>query len=154
MFTICLFVWAMVAFILSVIRKIINKMIYGDKYEDIDQFMSDSNIGARKRRNIRNHLFVIYGIINSVIQGEAGCVDIQIYDLVQAFDALWLEDCLNDVYDALPQDKRDDKLALLYEINNHNKVAINTAVGQTERMDINNVLTQGGTWGSLLYSNH
>ena len=38
--------------------------------------------------------------------------------------------------------------------NNHNKVAINTAVGQTERMDINNVLTQGGTWGSLLCSNH
>ena len=83
-----------------------------------------------------------------------GCIDIQIYDIVQAFDALWLDDCLNDVYDALPDDKRDDKLALLYEVNKHNKVAVNTAVGQTERVDIHKVVTQGGTWGSMLCSNH
>ena len=89
-----------------------------------------------------------------VIHGEAGCIDIQIYDIIQAFDALWLDDCLNDIYDALPVDKRDDKLALLYEINKHNKVAVNTAVGQTERVDIHKVVTQGGTWGSLLCSNH
>ena len=31
-------------------------------------------------------------------------------------------------------------------------MAVNTAVGQTERMDINKVVTQGGTWGSLLCS--
>ena len=129
-------------------------MVYRDEYDDIDHFMSDSNIGARKKRNVRNHLFVVYGIINSVVHGESGCVDIQIYDLVQAFDALWVDECLNDVYDALPDAKRDDKLALLYEINKHNKVAVNTAVGQTERFPINKVVTQGSTWGSLLCSNH
>ena len=80
---------------------------------------------------------MIYAIINSVIQGEAGCTDIQIYDLVQAFDALWLDDCLNDVFDALPVEKKDDKLALLYDINKQNKVAVNTAVGQTDRIDVN-----------------
>ena len=72
-------------FILSVFRKMIDKMIYHDKYDDIDHFMSDSNIGARRHKNIRKHVYVIYAIINSVIQGEAGCIDIQIYDLVQAF---------------------------------------------------------------------
>ena len=88
------------------------------------------------------------------MQGETGCIDIQIYDLIQAFDALWLDDCLNDIYDALPVDQRDDKLALIYEINKTNKVAVNTAGGQTERIDINKVVMQGGTWGSLLCSNH
>ena len=116
--------------------------------------MSDSNIGARRKKNIPNHLFVIYGIINSVIQGEAGCIDIQIYDIIQAFDRLWLDDYLNDIYDSLPPSQRDDKMALLYEINKRNKVAVNTAVGQTERVEINKVVTQGGTWGSLLCSNH
>ena len=48
------------------------------------------------------------------------------------FDALWLDDRLNDVFDALPNDERYDKVALLYEINKHNKVAVNTSVGQTE----------------------
>ena len=131
-----------------------DKLVYEDDYEFLDLFMSDSNIGARKRKNVRNHLFIIHGIINSVIQGESGCIDVQVYDLVQAFDALWLDDCINDVYDALPDDKRDDKLALLYDLNKHNKVAVNTAVGQTERFDINKVVTQGSTWGSLLCSNH
>ena len=129
-------------------------MIYSDEYEDVDQFMSDSNIGARKKKSVRNHLFIVYGIINSVIKGEAGCIDIQIYDLIQAFDALWLEDYLNNIYDALPSAKRDDKLALLYNVNMENKVAVNTPVGQTERFDINKVVTQGSTWGSLLCSNH
>ena len=60
-------------------------------YPDIEESMSDSNIGARRHKNVRNHLFVIHGIVNSVVYGEDDCVDIQIYDLVQAFDALWLK---------------------------------------------------------------
>ena len=132
-------------FILSIFRKIADKMVYQDKYE---------NIGARKRKNIRNHLFGIYAIINSIVQGNSECIDIQIYDLVQAFDSLWLEDCLNDVYDALDEDSKDDKIALLYNINKKNKVAINTAMGQTDRVEVDRIVTQGGTWGSLLCSNH
>ena len=104
-------------FILSIFRKIADKLIYQDKYEKTDIYMSDSNIGARRMKNIRNHLFVIHAIINSFVQGNSECIDIQIYDLVQAFDSLWLEDCLNDVYDALDKDTKDDKVALLYDIN-------------------------------------
>ena len=72
----------------------------------------------------------------------------------KAFDSLWLEDCLNDVYDALDEESRDDKVALLYDINKKNRVAVKTAVGQTDRIEVNNIVTQGGTWGSLLCSNH
>ena len=39
-------------FKLSVIRTIMDTMIYNDEYEKIDENMSDSNIGARKNRNI------------------------------------------------------------------------------------------------------
>lgn len=111
-------------FILTVFRKIFDKLIYNDKYEDIDTGMSDSNIGARKQKNIKNHLFIVYGIINSVLNEENFCIDISVYDLEKAFDALWLEDCLNDLYDTLPEDQHDDKLALVYESNRNNLVAI------------------------------
>ena len=57
-------------FILSSLRKILDKLIYLDKFEEIDGNMSSSNIGARKGRNIKDHLFLIYGIINSVIKGN------------------------------------------------------------------------------------
>ena len=53
--------------------------------------MTDSNIGARSGRNIKDHLLIIHGIINSVIRGDDDCIDIQIYDIQKAFDALWLE---------------------------------------------------------------
>ena len=91
-------------FILSVLRKILDKLIYNDKYQDIDNGMSDSNIGGRRNKNIKNHLFVVYGIINSTLHEEKTCIDICIYDLEKA---LWLEDCLIDLYDTLPEEKRD-----------------------------------------------
>ena len=140
-------------FILTSLKRILDKLIYVDKYSDIDQNMSDSNIGARRGRNIKNHLFMIYGIINSVVRGNEDCIDIQIYDIEKAFDGLWLEDCLNDVYDSVSPIMRDDKLALLYESNKKNMVAIKTAVGMTDRINIPNIVQQGGTWGPGLCSN-
>ena len=83
---------------LSVFRKIIDGLIYKEKYPLVDAAMTDSNIGARKKKNIKNHLFIIYGVINSVLKGENACIDIQIYDLVKAFDVLWLADSMNPRY--------------------------------------------------------
>ena len=71
------------------------------------------------------------------------------YDLEQAFDALWLEDTLNDLYDALPDHARDDKLALVYETNISNLVAVNTPAGQTERVSIPTIVQQGSGWGPM-----
>ena len=73
-------------FKLSCIRTILDKLIYLDKYDHIDSKMSDANVGARRGRNIRNHLFIANGILNSVKNKELQKVDVQIYDLKQAFD--------------------------------------------------------------------
>ena len=105
-------------FILVILRKILDKLIYGDKNDHIAGGMSDSNIGAQRKKNIKNHLFVVHGVINAVIKDGKSCIDIQIYDLVQVFDALWLADCMNDLYDTIPAQQRDEKLALMYEGNN------------------------------------
>ena len=140
-------------FVVSVMRMILDGLIYEEKYPDVDKNMSDSNIGARKNRNIRNHLFMVYGAINSVLNGQDDCMDIQIYDVEKCFDALWLEDCMTDLYDTLPQQARDDKLALVYQMNTENSVAINTDVGQTEKVTITNIGLQGGKWEPFQCSN-
>ena len=54
-------------------KKILDRLIYVDNYDDIDKKMSDSNIGARKQRNIKDHLLIIHGVINSVIRGNEEC---------------------------------------------------------------------------------
>ena len=84
---------------------------------------------------------------------EGKCVDIQIYDILKAFDALWLEDCMNDIYDSLPSEQQDDKVALIYEVNRTNLMAVNTSVGLTDRVEISRVVTQGGVFRSLKCSN-
>ena len=131
----------------------IDKLIYTEKYPLLDENMTNSNVGARKKRNIKNHLFIIHGIINSVVNGQEECVDIHIYDLVKAFDALWVADCMNDLWDTLPAQARDDRLGLLYQSTRTNMVAVNTAVGQTERVNIPEIAQQGGTWGPMMCSN-
>ena len=140
-------------FILTVMKKMLDKLIYEDNYKEIDKNMSDCNIGARRKRNIKDHLLIIHGIINAVVKGDEECIDVQIYDIEKAFDALWLEECLNDIFDNLPAENKNDKLSLLYESNKKNMVAIKTAVGLTKKTNMPNIVQQGGIWGPLLCSN-
>ena len=140
-------------FVVSVMRMILDSLLYQDKYPVLDKNMSCSNIGARKDRNVRDHLFVVNGIINSVLNGESAPVDIQIYDVEKCFDALWLEDCMLDIYETLPSEMRDDKISLIYEMNKENYVAVKTAVGITDRILLPNLVMQGGKWGPLKCSN-
>ena len=82
-------------------------------------------------------------------------VDLQIYDLVKAFDVLWLDDTMNVLWETLPPEARDDRLGLVYQTNVavNNNVAVNTGVGQTSRVNIPEIVTQGGTWGPMMCSN-
>ena len=65
-------------FVVSAIRMILDSLIYQEKFPLFDEYMSYSNIGARSNRNIRDHLFVIYGVINSVVNGSDDNVYIQV----------------------------------------------------------------------------
>ena len=115
--------------------------------------MSDSNVGARKNQNIRNHLFILYAVINSVLKTKDKCIDIQIYDLVKAFDNLWLEDSMIDLVDSTEESNQNDKLALVYKASEANLIAVKTPMGLTERVNMPLITLQGGTWGPMGCSN-
>ena len=101
-------------FVVSVLRMILDSIIYQEKYPLVDSRMSDLNIVARKNRNIRDHLFIVYAIINSVVNGNEEPVDVCAYDAEKCFDALWAQECIHDMWDA---GCRDDKLSLLHKEN-------------------------------------
>ena len=65
-----------------VLKKIFDKLIYEEKYPFVEDNMFDSNIGARRGKSVKNHLFILYGIINSVLV-EGTCIDIQVYDFIK-----------------------------------------------------------------------
>ena len=68
-------------------RSIMDNLVYNDYYETIDHSMSDSNVGGRKGKNIRDNLFVVYGIINYALQ-ETIELDVNLYDLEKCFDSM------------------------------------------------------------------
>ena len=127
------------------------KLIYFDKYSTINENMSDSQVGGRKGKNVRNHIWVLNGIISDVLATKKKTpIDIQIFDYKQCFDSLWMQECLSDLYNS---GVTDDKLSLLYNINNHVKIAVKTPAGRTNREDIYNVITQGDVFGPILCTN-
>ena len=137
-------------FVVAILRSILMRMIYLDYYTLLDESMSDSQVGARKGKNIRNHIWIVNGIISDVLSSKKKKpIDIQIFDYKQCFDSLWLQECLNDLYSA---GLNDDKFALLYNVNSRVNIAVKTPVGKTDRQDIRNVITQGDVFGPIFCS--
>ena len=46
-------------------------------------------------------------------EGKQVCIDIQMYDLMHAIDALWLADCMNGLFDTLLVTEQYNKLAMM-----------------------------------------
>ena len=137
-------------FCVSVLRYILMRLIYNQKYPEIDINMFDCQKGARKMKGCRNNIFIINGIIHDVMSSKRkGPVVLQIYDYKQMFDAIVLEQALTDIYD---YGLNDDNLSLIYQANNDVRMAVNTPSGLTERQRLKNVVLQGDTFGSILAS--
>ena len=67
-------------FLVTIFRSILMRLIYGDKYNIIDSNMSDSQVGGRKGKNVRNHIWIMNGIICDVLSNKRKTpIDIQIF---------------------------------------------------------------------------
>ena len=133
-------------FRVPIFRTILDRLIFNDEYDTIDDDLTDSNVGARRRRNIRDNIFVLNAITNSVSKGTDVAIDIQIFDIEKCFDSLWMEECINDLYET---GFANDKLSLLFLENQNAQIAIKTSQGITKRKSITNAVMQGTVWSSL-----
>ena len=124
------------------VRTILDKLVYNDFYDVIDSSMSCSNIGARRNRNIRDHLFVVNSIFNDIHQSKnIHGIDCQIYDISKCFDKMWYAETANDLYKAGVQ---NDKFILVANSNKESQVAIKTPWGSlTNRVTIKEIEMQG-----------
>ena len=138
---------------LTLLKKVLDNIIFNEYYDKIDKNMSDSNIGGRKYRMAKDHLFILHGIINSVKNGNEEPIEIHVYVKEKVFDKLWLKDTMNDLVDTLPEEMKNDRLSLVYESNKITKIAVNTPSGITEREVVEEIVQQGGTWGPIQCSN-
>ena len=133
-------------FRVPILRTILDRLIYNDEYDIIEENLSDSNVGARKGRNVRDNILVLNAITNSIVNGNEDAVDVQIFDIEKCFDALWVEECVNDLFTS---GFKNDKLPLLFKENQNAMIAVKTSTGISKRISIRNIIMQGTVWGSL-----
>ena len=127
-------------------RSILDKLIYNDEYKKIVDSLTDSNVGARKQRNIRDNIFVMNAIINSMSREKEESLDCQVFDIEKCFDSLWLNEVINCLYEA---GVRNDKLPLLFLENSNAHVAVKSNDVLSRRVNIRNIIMQGSVWGSI-----
>ena len=133
-------------FRVSVFRSILDRLIYNDEYHNIDANLTDCNVGSRKNRNIRDHIFVMNAVLNTILEGDEEALDFQAYDVEQTFDSLWLDEVVNELFEA---GFNNDKLNLLFLENSSAHVAVKTSSGISRREVIRKLIMQGTIWGGL-----
>ena len=133
-------------FNLNKVRSIFDKVIYSQCYDIIDKNMSFSNVGGRRRRNIRDHLFVVYAAVNDVINGQGCSFDLQGYDVIKCFDEMWYEETFNDLWDVKIQ---DDKFSLICRLDQTCKIVVKTPVGVTDMFELHRIVLQGSVFGPI-----
>ena len=138
-------------FVSSVLRIILMKLIHERTYPKVDSNMTDAQIGARRNKSVRNHIFILNSIISDVMSSsKKEPIELQIMDYKQMFDAEELKTAMNAFYEA---GINDDMFALINEANNSNTIAVKTPNGITETVEIKNKLMQGDVLAPLMSSN-
>ena len=85
-------------------------------------------------------------VINSVIRGKSKPIQLEVMDVETCFDKLWLEACINSLYEAGLQ---DDRLNILYIENKTANIAVKIYNKVSRRTPVNKVVMQGSVWGGL-----
>ena len=79
-------------FLINKVKAILMKLVYNSTINTIEENLSESNIGARKERSTRDHVFVLNSIINETTKDKTKePLDFVYYDIRQCYDSLWAE---------------------------------------------------------------
>ena len=69
------------------------------------------------------------------------------YDTEKCFDSLWLDDCINSLYE---NGVKDDILDLIYRLNQKAEIVVRTPIGETDPFVVNDLVRQGTVLGPIL----
>ena len=136
-------------FKLPIIRNILDRLVYFDEQDELGKNMGQYQVGNQRGRNIRDHTLVIHAIVNDAIETKVN-IDIQFTDIKQCFDALWLDEAINDLYDSGITSRN---LNLLYEGNRRTRMCVETNFGKSSRVELQKVVMQGSVPGGMICSN-
>ena len=85
-------------------------------------------------------------VVNDVINGDAGDIEIQCIDITKCFDEVNYQETHNYFWDVCP---KDDKFNVIAKLDEEVSVKVKTPVGDTEEFKLEKVVLQGTVFAPL-----
>ena len=134
-------------FLTLIVKKVFENLLKGRMGEELAS-VNLHQAGSRSNRSPPDNLFLLYACIDhQKYKGKP--MFITAYDFEQAFDGLWIQDCIISMWKlGVPI----DILHLVYNLNKHAEISINSPYGPTEDIIVEDIVEQGTVLGSNLCS--
>ena len=97
-------------------------------------------MGGRRNRNIRDHIYVLNSVVNDVINGDAGDIEIQCIDITKCFDEMNYQETHNDFWDVCP---KDNKFNVITKLDEEVSVKVKMPLGDTEEFKLKKLYFKG-----------
>ena len=133
-------------FIVVILTIIFEKVIKNRILPVLSTNMTQFQTGGVKGKGVVDNLFILRGIIDhSVYLNKSTFVTF--YDIEKCFDSLWLEDCINTLWENGVQ---DDTIYLIYLLNVKASVTVNTPFRRAPVFELKHIVEQGTMLGPIL----
>ena len=90
----------------------------------------------------------MYSVVNEILNSKDTVeIDLVFYDVTQAYDSLWMEHSLLDLFNT---GVKNNVINLLHKLNKKATIQIKTPVGISDKMEIKDIIMQGETISSIV----
>ena len=124
------------------------KLIYNRRYEKVEKYLSEFNVGARKRKSCLINIFAVNAIINETVKNkEAEPLSLQVMDVHQMFDSLRMDKTILNLF---KNGFDSSELLVIRNANMEVIMAVKNCDDISEESKIYNVILQGDTLAPLI----
>ena len=124
------------------------KLVYNSIISKIESNLTSSNIGARKNKAPRDHLFVLYSVINETLRSkDTTPLDLVFLDIADCSNSLRLQRTLLDLHS---NGIESGLLNVIHKMTEEATIEVKTSVGTTKKVMIKELIMQGETLSSIL----
>ena len=125
-------------FLASIIAKVFERLLK-DRIKTQLEKIDLCQAGSRSNRGPPDNTFIVNAVIDhSIYIGKS--LYVTIYDFEQAFDSLWLQDCILSLRQL---GISDSILQLIYNLNKEAQITVKTPFGRTSTALVEDVVQQG-----------
>ena len=112
-----------------ILSLIFEKLLKNRITPTLKQDMTSFQTGGVKGKGVADNLFLLRGAIDHCRYLGGGELWLTFYDIEKCFDSLWLEDCINSLYE---NGVKVDILDLIYRLNQRAEIVVRTPFGDTD----------------------